>query len=362
MPNPVEVWKAAKHGFDVWPDVLRFADSKTPMKEIDSELIPNRNGWAYNEIIEGILKGKIKGLWIIATNTAHSWINQNQVRDILERLDFLVVQDMYHTTQTAHLADLILPAAGWGEKEGTFINSERRIGVIKKVAKAPGQALADFSIFRLIAYYWGCAEMFQEWKSPEAVFQILKKLSKGLPCDFSGVSDYRMIDEQNGIQWPFPECNPPQAQERRLFEDGRFFHPDGRTKFLFESPRSMPEPPNERFPFLLLTGRGSASQWHTETRTKKSAVLRKLSPENIYVVINPSDASSLGIQTNELVFVESQRGRIRAKAFLSHSVQPGHVFIPMHYETTNMLTDAVFDPYSKQPSYKACAVTLRKSL
>ena len=203
--------------------------------------------------------------------------------------------------------------------------------------------------------------MFQEWESPEAVFQILKKLSEGQPCDFSGVSDYRMIEEQNGIQWPYPESNHPQDQERRLFEDGQYFHLDGRARFLFEMPRSMPEPPNERFPFLLLTGRGSASQWHTETRTKKSAVLRKLSSENIYVSINPVDANSLGIRPNELVFVQSQRGRIRAKAFVSHSVQPGQVFIPMHYVTTNILTDAVFDPHSKQPSYKACAVRLRKS-
>ena len=102
----------------------------------------------------------------------------------------------------AQRADLFLPAAGWGEKDGTFINSERRIGVIKKVAKAPGQALADFSIFRLIANYWGCGDMFAEWDSPEAVFQILKRLSMGQPCDITGIRDYRMLDDCGGIQWP----------------------------------------------------------------------------------------------------------------------------------------------------------------
>lgn len=329
--------------------------------------IPVRNSGAYNEIIEGILRGKIKGLWIICTNTAHSWINQKQCHDILDRLDFLVVQDMYDNTETAQRADLVLPAAGWGEKEGTFINSERRIGVIKKVAKAPGQALADFSIFRLIAQYWDCGEMFAEWESPEDVFQILKRLSKGRPCDFTGIQDYRMIDQTGGIQWPFSEREMRNAEcgtdlsERRLFEDGRFYHADGRASFLFEEPRPLTEPPTPNYPFILLTGRGSASQWHTQTRTNKSAVLRKLFPENLYVEINPSDARELGIAQNESVFVESQRSSVRAKSYITPTIQPGQLFLPMHYKRTNQLTDSVFDPYSKQPSYKACAVRVRRA-
>ena len=144
---------------------------------IDPAVIPTRPSWAYHEILEGILREEIKGLWVIATNPAHSWINQRQAHDILGRLDCLVVQDMYASTETAQMADLVLPAAGWGEKDGTFINSERRIGTIKKVARAPGEALADFSIFKLVAEYWGCGEMFRRWESPEATFQILKLLS-----------------------------------------------------------------------------------------------------------------------------------------------------------------------------------------
>lgn len=347
---------------------------------IDSARIPTEPSWAYHEIMEGILRGKIRGLWVICTNTAHSWINQNEAREILDRLDFLVVQDMYHSTETARMADLVLPAAGWGEKEGTFINSERRIGVVKKVRKAPGQALSDFSIFRLIAHAWGCGEMFSRWDSPAAAFEILKECSRGMPCDITGIEGYRMVDECGGVQWPFGERSgarlpmtvesasdrgadaPPLAggRERRLFEDGRFYHPDERARFLFEAPRPLTEPPNDRYPFLLLTGRGSASQWHTQTRTSKSAVLRKLYPEKPFVEINPVDARSLGIAATEWVTVESQRGRLRAMALLTHAVSPGQVFIPMHYEPTNRLTDAVFDPYSKQPAYKACAVRVTK--
>jgi assimilatory nitrate reductase catalytic subunit len=327
---------------------------------IDEGRIPDRNSWAYHEIVEGILKGKIRGLWIIATNPAHSWINQHHLRDVLSRLDFLVVQDMYHTTETAQCADLVLPAAGWGEKQGTFINSERRIGVIKKVAKAPGQALSDFSIFKLVADSWGCGRMFERWESPEAVFQILKRLSAGRPCDFSGIRDYAMLDACGGIQWPYPEENPPVEQQRRLFEDGRYYHADCRAKFLFEPPRPLTEPPTDKYPLVLLTGRGSASQWHTQTRTSKSAVLRKLYPAGVYAEINPADAAANGIRPGDEVIVESQRGHIAAKAFITPTVQPGQVFIPMHYETVNQLTDSVFDPYSKQPSYKACAVRLRR--
>jgi assimilatory nitrate reductase catalytic subunit len=335
---------------------------------IDPRRVPDRNSWAYPEIIEGILSGRIRGLWVIATNPAHSWINQNHLRDVIDRLDFLVVQDMYDSTETARLADLVLPAAGWGEKEGTFINSERRLGLVKKVARAPGHALADFAIFKLVAEYWGCAETFREWESPEDVFQILKRLTHRQPCDITGIRDYRMIDECGGIQWPWADCGLQIAScrlsdgqsERRLFEDRRFYHPDGRATFIFESPRTAPEPPGDPYPFVLLTGRGSVAQWHTQTRTQKSAVLRKLYPQSIYVEINPADARELGITPNEWVLVESQRGSVRAKAFVTHLVQPGQVFIPMHYDTANQLTDAAFDPYSRQPSYKACAVRVRR--
>ncbi len=326
---------------------------------IPAARIPDQDSWAYGEILENVLRGKIKGLWVVCTNTAHSWINQRACRDILDRLDFLVVQDMYPTTETAQRADLYLPAAGWGEKEGTFINSERRIGLVKRVAKAPGQALADFAIFRLIAQAWGCESLFRDWTSPEAVFHKLKKLSRGQPCDISGIRDYRFLDERGGVQWPYSDTNADDAPQRRLFADGRFYHGDGRARFLFEAPRAMPEPPNARFPYLLLTGRGAASQWHTETRTGKSAVLRQLSPRELHVEINPDDAQAENIRPNERVVIESQRGRITARAFVTPSVPRGSVFLPMHGEATNQLTHAHFDPYSKQPSYKDCAVRVR---
>jgi assimilatory nitrate reductase catalytic subunit len=333
---------------------------------IDPALIPAEKSWAYDEIIDGIERGDIRGLWVIATNTAHSWINSTRFAAIRRKLDFLVVQDMYATTETAQLADLVLPAAGWGEKEGVLINSERRLGVVRKVARAPGVALSDFAIFKLVAEAWGCGELFRRWSSPEATFRILKELARGQPCDFSGIRDYAHIETSGGIQWPFPEqtvgaqqgCAPTQDRERRLFADGKFYTADGRAKFFFDEPRPMPEPPDAGYPFILMTGRGSSAQWHTGSRTNKSAILRKLAPTTLHVEINPLDAEKLGVTDGARVEVRSRRGRAEAVALVSGIVQPGQVFMPMHFADVNKLTFPVFDPHSRQPSYKACAVTV----
>lgn len=328
---------------------------------IPVERFPTQNSYAYNEIIDAIDRGEIKALWMVATNAGHSWINQKRFRDIRKKLDFFVVQDMYGNTDTAQLADLVLPAAGWGEKDGIFINSERRIGVTRRVRKAPGQALSDFNIFRLIAHHWGCADLFSEWTSPEAVFGILARLSKGRPCDFTAVTGYAFLDTNGGVQWPLPEGQTDFESERRLFEDGHFYHADGRARFLFEEPRAMPEPPDSEYPFILLTGRGTSSQWHTQTRTGKSDVLQKLYPKSPYIEINPSDAERLQIRSEQMLQVASRRGRVAVKAVILASLQPGQVFMPMHYPETNMLTLDIFDPHSKEPSYKACAVNITLS-
>jgi assimilatory nitrate reductase catalytic subunit len=373
---------------------------------IDPDRVPRSNSWPYHRIVQGIGSGAIRGLWIIGTNPSHSWIDQQALNRSLDDLDFLVVQDMFTTTETARRADLILPAAGWGEKDGTFINSERRIGRIRKVARAPGKALSDFHIFQMIAHAWGCGEMFEKWSSPEAVFQILKEVSRGQPCDITGIENYAALDRAGGIQWPCPEAtggsvnepgheacpvipSPPQEERarerrpylsnvpsqtrepqkarflnspvvhRRLFEDGKFFRPNGRAQFVFESPRSLPEPTDSQYPFVLVTGRGSSAQWHTGTRTEKSAVLRQLRPDSVYVEINPADAARLGIKPDAMVKVSSRRGTVLARAFVTQTNPPGQVFMPMHYEAANQLTISVFDPYSHQPAYKACAVSLQ---
>lgn len=353
------------------------------------ERIPVRAGYSYDQILDAIARGEIRGLWVIATNPAHSWIDQTRARQILRRLEFLVVQDMYPTTETARLAHLVLPAAGWGEKDGVLINSERRLAVMKKVARAPGAALSDFAIFQLVAEAWGCGKMFREWYSPAAVFQILKRLSRGRPFDFSGIRDYAHLDCAGGIQWPYPvadaagesqhpdcgmrnDTKPSErpregesairrrlaAGERRLFADGRFFTADGRARFVFDPPRPLPEPTDDSYPLLLLTGRGTSAQWHTGSRTDKSAVLRKLAPTVLTLEINPVDADRLHVTHGARVRVRSRRGALEAIAFVTATVSAGQVFLPMHFAPVNQLTLAAFDPHSRQPAYKAAAVSV----
>ena len=335
--------------------------------QLDVEKIPSKPSWPYDRIMQGIRDGEIRGLWVIATNPSHSWIDHTDARALLDKLDFLVVQDMYSTTDTACQADLVLPAAGWGEKEGTLVNSERRYSVLKRLRRAPGEALADFQIFRAIAEYWGIGEMFSAWESPEAVFQIMKQASRGQFCDITGIEDFAHLDRCGGIQWPWSEADAREAsgcdpqQQRRLFANGYFPTSNGRANLMVDSPSPVPEPACADYPFLLLTGRGTVSQWHTQTRTSKSPVLNKLYPSEAYIEIHPEDASQLAIQHNDHVLVQSRRGSLIARACLTPTVSRGQVFLPMHYDTVNRLTLAHFDPHSRQPSYKDCAVRLERA-
>ena len=198
----------------------------------------------------------------------------------------------------------------------------------------------------------------------------------GHPAGQRGVGHDQMLDEAGGIQWPFPsdDFGPKETEgrgngkrqslpetERRLFSDGRFFHPHGRAQFIFEASRPLPEPACDKFPFLLLTGRGTSAQWHTQTRTAKSAVLRKLYPKNLYVEIHPDDATEFAIESGSEVEIRSRRATITASAFITATVPRGQIFLPMHYDGVNQLTLEVVDPYSRQPAYKACAVAIRRA-
>ncbi|MCB1279710.1 nitrate reductase [Prosthecobacter sp.] len=330
---------------------------------IPVERIPDRPSLAYDQIIKAADEGTVKAIWFVATNPSHSWIDQNKMNRVLDKLEFLVVQDMYCTTETAKRAHLVLPAAGWGEKEGCFINSERRIGYSPKVRRAPGQALADFHIFRLIAHYWGCEDLFRGWQTPESAFRILQRCSENQPCDITGIEGHEMLRKSGGVQWPLSreqgsKFEVSSFKERRLFEDGQFYTPDKRAQFVFDPPEAAPEQRSEEYPLILMTGRGTSAQWHTETRTGKSAVLAKMMPEELMVDVNPVDAERLGLCDGASVRVVSKRAELSAKLRVTTCVNPGEVFLPMHDNRVNQLTHASFDPHSRQPSYKHSAVRI----
>ncbi len=337
---------------------------------IPVERIPQDSGKNYAQILEAVGDGTIKGLWILCTNPGHSWIDKNTFFARMKKLDFLVVQDIYHSTETAVIADLVLPAAAAGEKPGTFINSERRLGIVQKVMDPPGEAKSDFDIIKLLAEVWGCGDMLGPWKDQEAAFNLLRDLTEGMPCDITGIPSWKSLLPAGGVQWPWtremaaaaPEGIPVgEDQERRLFADGRFFTPDGKAPLLFSQIEPLPEVPDEEYPLFLLTGRGTMHQWHTQTRTGKVEILKKMYPAESYAEVNPQDAARMGLSEGEPVRVTSRRGSVVVKAMIKDSVRPGFIFLPMHYPEANFLTYPAFDPYSGQPGYKFGAVKVEKA-
>ncbi|MBI3316439.1 MAG: nitrate reductase [Candidatus Omnitrophica bacterium] len=329
---------------------------------VEQEIIPSSRGLAYPDIIEAVLSKKIKGLWIIATNPLVSFPNQNYLLEVLERLEFLVVQDGYHPIPTSEIANLVLPAAVWGEKEGTYTNSERRVSKVNKAVEPPGEAKSDFDIFLSIAKELGVSErLFPGWTKPEHAFEEWKKVSADRLCDYSGMS-YELIEKLGGIQWPYGEKTTRDPRKSHpLYQDGVFQTQDGRAKLWVVENEAPPETPNEEYPFWLNTGR-TVEHWHTRTKTGQIPLLNNLSPE-AWVEMNARDAAKLKFQHGDYVRVESRRGKISHIVLrVTETVAPGQIFIPFHYAEANAnnLTVSMCDPYSREPNYKQAAVRVYK--
>ncbi len=334
---------------------------------IDVDKLPSSRGLAYPDIIEACVKGDIKALWIIATNPLVSFPNVEVLRQGLENLDFLVVQDGFHPTPTTEIADLVLPAAIWGEKTGTYTNSERRVSKVNKAVEPPGEARSDFAIFLAVAEEIGVRDtLFPQWTGPEDAFREWCAVSKGRLCDYSGLT-YDLLDRHHGIQWPFP-VDAARDLERgcppttRLYADGRFQTPDGRAKFFAVEWEPYPEQPSKQFPFVLNTGR-TVEHWHTRTKTKEVKILERMSP-SAWLEMNPRDAQRLGLRSHDLVTVVSPRSRLdHLELRITEIVAPGQVFMPFHYEekNSNCLTQSAFDPISREPNYKQAAVRVERS-
>ena len=328
---------------------------------IPVERIPTARGLAYPDIIEAALAKKIRALWVIATNPVVSYPNLDVLTQSFENLEFFVVQDGFHPTPTSELADLVLPAAIWGEKEGTYTNSERRVSKVNRAVDPPGEALSDFDIFLAFARKLGCYdELFPGWQSPAAAFEEWKKVSAGRLCDYSGM-DYEWIERSGGIQWPFP-AGSTEVKTTRLYEDGKFPTEDGKAKLLCVEWKPFPEQPNTQFPFVLNTGR-TVEHWHTRTKTGQVPILERMSP-NAWLEMNPRDAESLRLKPHDHVDVESARGTVQGiELRVTEIIAPGQVFMPFHFAETNVnqVTQSAFDPISREPNYKQCAVRVTKT-
>lgn len=327
---------------------------------MDQSMLPQKATIPYNEIIEKCIAGEIKVLWILCTNPRHSWTNNEQFKKAAECVDFLVVQDIYRDTDTAQICDLLLPAVPAIKKEGFIINTERRLSAVQPIISKKENELSDFEILLGIGEALGMGSQLDNWRTPRQVFEMLKKCSEGMPCDITGV-DFEMIKSSKGIQWPLKKGDKLVENERRLYEDGKYFTKSGKAKFVFADVTKNENEPTEEFPYIFNSGRGTVGQWHTQTRTREFDVSNAIYSKKSYVEINPKLADKLNIKDNERILITNQYGKSSEfNAIISDNVKVNELYAPIHYIETNALTPSIYDPYSKEPSYKTVTVKIEK--
>ena len=325
---------------------------------IDSSFFPEKRGLTQTDIFPAIESGEIKGLWLVATNPLTSMPNQPRIRKMFEKLDFLIVQDVYEDVETNQYANVYFPASVWAEKEGCHTNTERRVNLIRRAIEPYGDSKADFWIFNQMAKRFGNAREIHFPETPESAFDEMKQLSKGegRTLNISGMS-YDKIEQARGIQWPYKEDAQGGKGEPRLYTDGKFQTPDGRANLISVKFRDNNEKPDREYPFWCNSGR-VVEHFHTRTRTGKIGNCNKFSPTP-YMEINPDAARELGIEQQTYVRLVSRRGDAVVLAQLTHRVPRDMVFIPFHFhDCVNRLTLGLLDPYSRQPAFKQCAIRI----
>lgn len=324
----------------------------------DEELLAKGPTKTYNQIIEGINAGEIKALWIMCTNPKHSWTNNETFRTAVEKLEFYVVQDIYDDIESCFDYDVFLPAVPGIKKEGSYINLERRICRCVPVIKPDEDEKNDYEIMWGVANAMGFEDIIENWKTPEDCFNLMKACSKGRPFDFTGL-DYHDLEGSHGCQWPCPEGEVIEEEERRLFEDGKFYTPDKKAIFQFEPVPENPLPQTEEFPYIFNTGRGTVGQWHTQSRTREVQFVEGVSTKHAYCYIHPSVAEKFNLKHEDWITIYSCNGQNANFAVrITDDVQEDEIYAPIHYEECNKLTPSVYDPYSKEPSYKAAVVRI----
>lgn len=304
--------------------------------------LSDKAGLTATEMMDSAISGKIKAMYIMGENPVLSDPDISHTTKALKNLDFLVVQDIF-MSETAELADVVLPAASFAEKEGTFTNTERRVQRVRKAVNPPGEAKRDSLIIAELFKRFGF-EM--KYHSIEAVFQEIGKLWPAM----AGMT-YRRI-RKSGIQWPCPTPDHPGTPY--LFAGG---FPRGKGRFTAVSYRPSAELPDAEYPFILSTGR-QLFQYHTGTMTRKTSAIEAVAQP--YVEINGEDAARLSIKDGQKVRVSSRRGRIEIVAKVTDRPLKGMVFIPFHFKeaSANTLTNTATDPVCKIPELKVCAVKI----
>lgn len=324
--------------------------------------ISAKPGYTATEMFEALRDGRMKAVWIVTTNPMVSLPNSKLVEEALQNAKFVVVQDISNQADTVAYADLVMPAAMWGEKSGTMTNSERRISYLNQFAEPPGEARPDADIIIDFARRMGFGEAFA-YQNVGEVYDEHVRLTKGTRIDISGLSHARLRAEGT-FQWPV--SSPESTGTKRLFEDKQFYTPSRRAQFKAVPDENHSEPITPDFPLILNTGR-IRDQWHTMTRTGKVARLNTHNP-NPFLEIHPKDAEERDLRDGDPVVITGHRGEVRVNARVTKDIRRGVVFLPMHWgrmlnggaSRTNNLTTTLIDPVSKEPDLKYAAVQVTR--
>jgi assimilatory nitrate reductase catalytic subunit len=317
--------------------------------------LPDKPGYTAVEMFDAAAKGEIKDMYIFATNPMVSLPDLNYVKTALEKLEFLVVQDMF-PSETAEFADVVLPGSCWAEEEGTMTNIEGRCVKLNKVVDPPGEAMEDWKILCAVAKSLGAGRYFT-YKSPVEIFNEIRLATKGAFCTYAGMT-YKKVEDSKGIFWPCPDEAHPGTP--RLYEE-RFATKDGLGVFHPVEYTPAAEQPDDLYPLILTTVR---SYYHflSGTQTRRTVSLTRLCPEP-YIEINPETALKLGIKDGDLISVRSRRGEAEFKARVTLITRPDVVAIPYHWgipQAANLLTIGELDPVSRIPEYKICSVAIER--
>ncbi len=306
--------------------------------------LPSTPGLTLTEMFDSALKGNIRAMYIMGENPVLSNPDVTHTTNALRKLDFLVVQDIF-LSETAELADVVLPAATFAEKDGTFTNTERRVQKIRAAIKPAGESKPDWEIISALAREMNYDMYYR------AVYEIMEEIALLTPI-YRGILHHR-LNNNYGLQWPCPDVTHPGTPflHRKTFAKGLgTFIP-----VVFTPPA---ETPDKEFPFILTTGRTSF-HYHTGTMSRRTSTLNREYPECL-MEINPEDAGSLNIKHMDRVRVSSRRGTITVRVYVTDNIPQGVVFIPFHFKeaAVNLLTNPAIDPTAKIPEYKVCAVSI----
>jgi assimilatory nitrate reductase catalytic subunit len=333
--------------------------------------VPAKAGKTAVEMFAGLGDGTIKAVWIVCTNPAQSMPDLHEIHAALRQAEFVVVQEAYRDTETTAFADVLLPAASWGEKEGTVTNSERRISRVRAAVTPPGESRADWAIAvdfarRLEARLAPARSTLFPYETPEAIWREHRDSTRGRDLDITGLS-YDLLNTAGPQQWPYPVG--ASTGTPRLYTDGRFPTASGRAKCVVTPYRPTAEVTDARYPLSLTTAR-LRDHWHGMSRTGTLAQLFAHTPEPA-VAVHPHDLLHYRLSAGELVALETRRGRVYALVSADDTVRPGQVALPMHWGSrflggrdslgVNTLTSPAFDPSSKQPELKHAAARLAKA-